>query len=211
VLYAGIKEGNGWHIMNRSIELNKQIRNLLMAGVLLLLMTACGQFDTGTAAPAGNPEPMVVPNAVENNPTAVPAASTDPEQFRAYIGMIHPPLPEGLSEVFGMLIQDVEDHALTFVVDGSEKMLWLSKLDHYEPDGSAYWEVKDVLDLSNMEAGLVLLPDGCLLNGTLDSEILVAGKDGTVRLAWRANTTLDRFEVIPTKGIECHSDKAMDL
>jgi hypothetical protein len=62
-----------------------------------------------------------------------------------------------------------------------------------------------------MEAGLVLLPDGCFLNGTLDSEILVAGQDGTVRLAWRANTTLDRFEVIPTKGIECHSDKAMDL
>lgn len=153
----------------------------------------------------------MVPNVVENNPTAVPAASADPERFNALIGTIHPPLPENLTLQFAMLIQDVEDHSLTFVSDGADKMLWLSKIDHYDPDGSAYWEVKDVLDLSNMEAGLVLIPDGCSLNGALDSEILVVGKDGTVRLAWRANTTLDRFEVIPTEGIECNSDKAIDL
>ena len=200
--------------MNRSIKVNQPIRNLLLAGTLLLLLTACGPLEAGSESivtPASNPEPLVVPNVVENNPTAAPVASPDPERFSAYIGIIHPPLPESLTLVFGMLIQDFEDHSLTFVSDGADKMLWLSKLDHYDPDGSAYWEVKDILDLSNMEAGLVLLPDGCLLNGALDSEILVAGKDGTVRLAWRANTTLDRFEVISTEGIECQSDKAMDL
>ena len=204
--------------MNGGIEVKQQIRNLLLAGTLLLLLTACGPLEadtesdpTGTATPASNPEPTMVPSVVENQPTAIPAASADPERFSALIGTIHPPLPENLTLQFDMLIQDIEDHSLTFVVEGADKMLWLSRLDHYDPDGSAYWEVRDVLDLSNLEAGLVLLPDGCFLNGTLDSEILVAGQDGTVRLAWRANTTLDRFEVIPTKGIECHSDKAMDL
>lgn len=204
--------------MNGVIEMNRQLRNFLLAGTLLLLLAACGPLEagpesdlTGMATPANNPEPTMVPNIVENHPTAVPAASADPERFSALIGTIHPPLPENLTLQFAMLIQDIEDHSLTFVVEGADKMLWLSRLDHYDPDGSAYWEVKDVLDLSNMEAGLVLLPDGCLLNGTPDSEILVAGQDGTVRLAWRANTTLDRFEVISTKGIECHSDKAMDL
>jgi hypothetical protein len=62
-----------------------------------------------------------------------------------------------------------------------------------------------------LEAGLTLIPDACYLNGTPDSEILVAGRNGVIILAWRANTTLDKFEVIPTDGIECHSDKGIRL
>ena len=69
----------------------------------------------------------------------------------------------------------------------------------------------DILDLTNVESGVVLIPDGCRLNGELDNEIIVVGKDEKSLLAWRANTALNVFEVIPTQGIECQSDKGMTL
>jgi hypothetical protein len=187
-------------------------KNLFLAAALLVVLAACGPSNTGSAPDPGTSAAPPAPTVSEANaPTEVPADNPSSEPFQNYIGMIHPPLPEGLTERFGMLIQDVEDHSLTLVSDGASRMLWLNKLDHYDANGSAFWEVKDILDLSAVEAGLTLIPDGCFLNGALDSEIFVAGKDGTVRMAWRANTTLDQFEVIPTKGIECRSDKAMDL
>jgi hypothetical protein len=141
----------------------------------------------------------------------VPAEGLAPERYRKYVGISYPPLPAGLSEEIGMLLQGAEDHSLSLLSDGENKMLWFSKMTHRDVNGNAYWEVQDVLDLSNVEAGLTLLPDGCSLNGTPDSEIIVASKDGTTRLAWRANTTLNVFEVIPVSGIECHSDKAINL
>lgn len=174
------------------------MNKVLVVGVILLL-TACGQFEA-PPAPANTPEL-----------TVMESPSNNPEQWRKYIGSTHPPLPEGLSEGFGMLIQDVEGYALTLVIDGANKMLWLNKIARYDANGTAYWEVRDVLDLSNLEAGLMLIPDGCFLNGAPDSEILVAGKNGAIQLAWRANTTSDRFEVILTDGIECRSDKAINL
>jgi hypothetical protein len=110
-----------------------------------------------------------------------------------------------------MIIQDSNVHGLSLVSDGANKMLWLSKLTHTDSSGVAYWEVKDVLGLSNLEAGLTLVPDGCLLNGMPESEIFAAGRNGVIVLAWRANTSLDKFEVIATDGIQCNSDKAMPL
>lgn len=194
-------------IGKRKIEMNRQMNNFILVGVMILILTACGQIES-----ASTPEGSVVEAATKQpEPTAIPADSSSPEEFRKYIGSMYPPLPEGLMEDMGMLIQDMEDYSLTLVRDGTNKMLWLNKLTHYDSNGTAYWEVKDVLALSNLEAGLTLIPDGCSLNGAPDSAIFVAGKDGTIRLAWQINTTLDTFESIPTNGIECQSDKAMDL
>ena len=79
--------------MNGVIEVNRQIRNLLLAGTLLLLLTACEPLEPGSesdligmATPANNPETTMVPNVVENHPTAVPAASADPERISGLIG-----------------------------------------------------------------------------------------------------------------------------
>jgi hypothetical protein len=148
---------------------------------------------------------------MEDVPTAVPFEESYPEQFSKYIGLVYPPPPAGLTEVFSMLMQDKDGYSLIMVLEGGNKMLWLNKIDHYDEDGSAFWEVKDVLVLSNLEAGLTLLPDGCSQNGTPDTEIIVAGKNGAIVLAWRANTTLGKFEAIPINGIKCNSDKAVSL
>lgn len=203
--------------------MNKQMKYALV-GILILLLAACGQMGT-TPVPADTPEPVVTvtgnetnipesvasPNPMENTPTADVANESDPEIFNQYVGLNFPPLPNGLSESFSMIIQNSDDHALSLVLDGANKMLWLSKAVQYDSNGNPHWEVMDVLGLSNVEAGLILLPDGCLLNGARDNEIFVAAKNGAIQFAWRANTTLDMFEVLSTDGIECHSDKGVGL
>jgi len=84
-------------------------------------------------------------------------------------------------------------------------------LTRHASSDNTYWEVKDILELSNLESGVILIPDGCLLNGEVDNEIFVVSKNEKTLLAWRANTTLNVFEVIPTNGIECRSDKGVSL
>ena len=189
--------------------MHKQMKNALFVGILILLLSACGPFEPASA-PVDAPVSSV---AVNPTPIAVVVATEEsaPDKFSKYIGLNLPPIPAGLTEGFSMMIQGTEDHGLWLVMDGTDEMLWLSEITHYDSDGAAYWEVRDVLDLSDLEAGLVLIPDGCFLNGVPDNEIIIAGKDETVLLAWRANTALDIFEVIPTNGIECRSDTGWNL
>jgi hypothetical protein len=189
--------------------MNKLTKNTLLAGIMILLITACGPVET-TPAPVEAPVSIVTENPTDV-PITDPAAGLAPEKFRKFIGLNYPPIPEGLTEGFAMLIQDAEDHSLSLVLEGADKMLWLSRMTHRDSSGNAFWEVKDILGLSDLEAGLTLLPDGCSLNGAPDSEIFVAGNNGTILYAWRANTALDVFEVLPIDGIECQSDKGWSL
>ncbi len=187
--------------------MNKYMKNILLAGIMLLLFSACG-----TLQPASTPTevPELIATVTEI-PTNIPTEEAAPEYFSNYIGLNYPPFPANLAMDFSMLIQDANDYSLSLVLDGANKMLWLSKMSHTDSNGNAYWEVKDVLGLSNLETSLILSPDGCFLDGQPDHEILAAGKNGIILFAWRANTTLNLFEVIPTNGIECHSDKGVFL
>lgn len=188
--------------------MHKQLKNLIFVMITVLLLAACGPFEP-TSIPAEAPELIVT--VTENAPAVIETNELAPEKFSKFIGLNYPPIPSGLTEGFSMMIQGTEDHGLWLVMEGADQMLWLSEITHYDSDGTAYWEVKDVLGLSDLEAGLFLIPDGCLLNGAPDPEIFIAGKDETVLLAWRANTALDIFEAIPTNGIECRSDKGWSL
>ena len=199
-------------IGKRSVDMNKQLKNLMLV-MTILILTACGPVGTTPVPesvienPTSRPEPIVVSEPTE----AMPTAASDALTSEQYIGLQYPPSPAGLTLGFSMIIENSDVYSLSMVIDGANKMLWLSKITGYDTNGSAYWEVKDVLGLSDLEAGLTLLPDGCLLNGVRDSEIFAAGRNGVIIMTWRANMTLDKFEVIPTNGIECHSDKAMEL
>lgn len=190
--------------------MNQRIKNLLWAGVMILFFSACGQANT---VPTLTPE---VIDSVTNDSTSTPELMETPfmadaGKFDQYIGLNYPPLPAGLTQGISLLIQDKQGYGLSLVSVGADKMLWLGKIDHYDADGSAYWVVKDVLDLSNMGSGLDLLPDGCLLHNVPDSEIFVIGSNGAIRQAWRANTAKDQFEILPISGIRCESDKSVPL
>ena len=191
--------------------MNKHMKNILLAGIMLLLFSACGTLEPAST-PTEVPELIAtVTESPTNIPTEVSTEEAAPENFSNYIGLNYPPFPANLAMDFSMLIQDANDYSLSLVLDGANKMLWLSKMSHTDSNGNAYWEVKDVLGLSNLETSLILSPDGCFLDGQPDHEILAAGKNGIILFAWRANTTLNLFEVIPTNGIECHSDKGVFL
>ena len=183
--------------------MNQHLKKLTLVIMTVFLLTACGGMETPSA-----PAPVVTADPVE---MADPVTGLAQADFSRYLGLNYPPMPVGLTEGFAMLIQGAEDHSLTLLSEGETQMLWLSELTHHDSNGNAFWEVQDVLDLSDFEAGVVLVPDGCTLNGVPDHEILVAGRDGVTESAWRANTTLNVFEVISTSGIECHSDKGMPL
>ncbi len=196
--------------------MNKQLKKTMLVVITVLLLAACGPFEPApelpvTENPAETPEPVVIAEPTQDIPTAVPSDGSAPEKFSKYIRLSYPPFPAGLFVDFSMMIQGTEDHGVWLVMDGADKMLWLSEITHYDANGTAFWEVRDVLVLSNVEAGLILIPDGCSLKGQLDNEIFVAVKNGTILLAWRANTSLDKFEVIPSDGIKCNSDKGVSL
>ena len=187
-----------------------QMKNFLLLGVFLLLVSACVPVGS-ESVPVGVLEPTVV---VKEIPTSMPTVVSVVEEPISvnpsdYIDLVYPPFPESLTKGFSMIIQGSDDNGLSFVSDGAGRMLWLEKINHYNENGSPFWEVTDVLDLSKIENGAVLIPDGCSLNGRIDNEIFVVAKNETVLLAWRANTALDKFEVLATNGIRCNSDKGM--
>ena len=200
--------------------MNKQLKKIMSVVITILLLAACGPFEA-TSAPDDMPEsmvtenptaiPVVISEPTKDIPTAVPSDGLAPESFSQYIGLKYPPSPAGLSQDFSMIIQNSDVYSLSLVNDGTSKMLWLSKITGYDTNGSASWEVKDVLGLSNLEPGLTLIPDGCLLNGVPESEIFAAGRNGVIVMAWRADTSLGKFETIAIDGIRCSSDKAVEL
>lgn len=177
--------------------MNGKIKNTLLVVSMILFLSACRGADVAPAS-VDAPEPV---------------ASVTPPLGEAsdYIGLVYPPFPEGLSENFSMMIWDTDGYGLSLVSDGANKMLWLEKISRYDENDKAFWEVKDVLDLSHVETGLILIPDGCSLDGVPDSEIIAAGRNGVVVSAWRADTTSEKFEVIPLDGITCNSDKTFNL
>jgi hypothetical protein len=204
-------------IGKRSDDMNKQFNNLIFVLITILLLAACGPFEatsapeiTVTEAPTETPEAVVIVEPTQDIPTAILPEWSSSESFSQYIGLSYPPFPVSLSQDLSMLIQNTDDYGLTLVSAGANKMLWLSKITHYDTtSGNPYWEVKDVLDLSNVKG--VLIPDGCSLNGVPDSEIFIAERNGAILLAWRANTSLDKFEVLPTDGIQYNSDKGVNI
>jgi len=197
--------------------MKKRMINTLV-GMMILLLAACAPFKSETV-PAQGPEPVVVvenqptnlPAPLESIPTVAPKEGPDTEDVSEYTGLTYSLVPEHLSQGFSMVIFGKDAYGLTMIIDGEQKMLWLEKILDYDETGNAIWEVKDVLMLSHLEPGLTLIPDGCFLNGTPDSEILVVGKNGVIRMAWRANTTVEKFEAIVADGITCNSDKAMPI
>jgi len=187
--------------------MNAQLKIVLL--IMGLLISACGSLGS-ESTPVVEPEPIV---EVTEDPAVVPteAVADEPVLPAAshYIGMVYPPFPDGLTKGFSMIIQGSDDNGLSFVSGATGRMLWLEKVSRYDENGSPFWEVTDVLDLSNVENGAALLPDGCFLNGAPDPEIFVIGRNGVIVLAWRANTAVDKFETIPVDGIRCDSDKPM--
>lgn len=129
-----------------------------------------------------------------------------------YVGLRYGSLPSGLEELGGSLLDFVDEpeYALVLVAAGSRQMLWLNRFTHRDDEGKAHWDVRAVLQLPALQDDELLSYGGfCQLDGEHDAEVvaIVQAEDAasftTVRRAWRANRSLERFEEMPTSGVAC--------
>ncbi|MDR2189165.1 MAG: hypothetical protein LBE62_14165 [Azonexus sp.] len=66
--------------------------------------------------------------------------------------------------------------------------------------------ITDHMPAPKVPKGYFYIDSPCKINDHEDKTIIAVVKmaDGSVHSAWRANLTTERFEVIPTKGIQCN-------
>lgn len=128
-----------------------------------------------------------------------------------YIGLHHPPLPFGLNDQAGYLINpDAKiEYTVSYIARVSGEMLWLERLTHRDPSGHPFFEVRAVLYLPLLSDHEFLVFGQCRVDEVADPEIiaLVETRDEEVyteiRMAWRADRQGERFEAVPLEGVTC--------
>lgn len=134
-----------------------------------------------------------------------------PAPMEEFIGLRHPPLPEGLSDQAGYLInpEAQTEYAVAYIGRRSGEMLWLERLTHRNPLGHPFFEIRAVLPLPPLSAQESLIFGRCRLDGVVDPEIIaiVENTDGEVyrdiQQAWRAILQGERFEPLPLDRLTC--------
>jgi hypothetical protein len=198
------------------------MKKIIFVGVAICFLSSCGYFaETPPVAATitNTPNMMSISTAeiapIESTETALSINGLVPDDLKNYIGTNYPPLPEGFSRRYGLVIWDSDDFSLARISDGERDMLWLAKMTSRDANGHAIWEIKDILVLPNLDIEVVLVDDLCMLNGEMNPEIIAIGKtddrvystrhlpNEKILFAWRANTSLGIFQSIPTKGVEC--------
>jgi hypothetical protein len=139
-----------------------------------------------------------------------------PRDKSSYLGLRYAgdKLPRGHKWIGGALItnpySDEKQYGVTEVSKGNVKMMWLDRLTHHDPAGTAHWEIKDVLFLPPIRKNQLLFYVNCSLANEPDAELVVIteavvrrGYYDLVRHAWRANRKTEKFHPIPVTGIKC--------
>jgi hypothetical protein len=143
-----------------------------------------------------------------------------------YVGTMYPSLPDSItkSSSWGALISPsiTKDWEIA-AVKGREYMLWFSKSISRTPQGKAIFQVSDVIIVDHPEKDYVILVSSCLINSTLDPEIIALAKldeqsltnrflyNASIVSAWRANRSTGKFEMIDTKNIECYAETFLNF
>lgn len=158
----------------------------VLGAVLTAAMLACGERSAGDARPG----------------TRAPAD---------YVGLRTPPLPEGLEQVGGALLELGVDtvFAISHVQRDTLEMLWLER-ELGQEGAESRFQVEDVLRLPPIGPEGVLVYAVCRLNERPDPEIvaIVSADDEAeiltqVHAAWRADRQQRRFVELPVTGIDC--------
>jgi hypothetical protein len=190
---------------------------------IILLFTSCTRAPIGVS-PTLIPTNFYISTATSYPTIAITAAtshnaqSSVPNKSKKYVGLNYPPLSQGLSEGFAVIIWDSDDYLFSLVEDEHQKMFWLSKMSHRDSAGKHQWIVKDTLTAPILGENEMFYANGCLLNGDYDFEIIAAGKwDNDVYVsrfvphnkifrAWRVDLEKEMFEEIDIAGIECSAE-----
>lgn len=132
-----------------------------------------------------------------------------PRKPEDYFGFQYESLPIPLEYRQASLV-DNSDYGIIWVKDEGMELLWLEKIICTYWD-RVYNEVLDVLKLPSISQNDMLAfgRNECRLNGVYDAELIViAEKEITghlteIKKVWRANRRTERFEELPSVGIDC--------
>lgn len=196
--------------------MNKAMKKFFSIAASILFLSSCGYFGVNPQVAATTTNvPTIMSVSTAETEKVLAINRLVPDELRNFIGTKYPPLPEGLTQRYGLIIWGTDDFSLARISDGDRDMLWLSKMISSDVNGHAIWEIKDILVLPNLDIEVVLVDDLCMLNGESNSEIIAIGKTDNevystrhlpnekILFAWRANTSLGVFQSISTKGVEC--------
>lgn len=140
--------------------------------------------------------------------SSVPAS--DPA---GYVGVRHPPVPDGVEELAGSVIGGIDfRYAIAHVRDATGGMLWLQRLLHHDAQGIAHFEVVAVQPLPAIREGEGLVIGSCregdasgggdgLTTAVVrweEREVLTG-----VRHAWRADPEEGRFVALDAGRVQC--------
>lgn len=133
-----------------------------------------------------------------------------------YLGLRHPPLPAGVEDLAGYVVDigpgGAFTHAVGHVRTPSGQALWLERFLRHDEQGVAYFEVVAVQPLPPLGEGEAVVMASCRVGDAMqggDNETIAivrweeAEVLDDVRAAWRVDLAARRFHPIPAAGVQC--------
>lgn len=137
----------------------------------------------------------------------------------SYVGLRHPPQPDGVEDEAGWLLDPREDgeFAVAVMRDGEGRMLWLQRLVSRNAGGDPTFEVLGVERLPELRGGEELAMVGCRIGSRGDTStdlVAIVQSDsatetlGGARHAWRVDAAGRRFVPVSSDNVECLNEAA---
>lgn len=151
-------------------------------------------------------------------------------ETKEYVGLVYPPIPSGLVEKGGGLaIGNASSDGLwySYVEIDGKPMIWLVReigrsIANWKD--RPIWQVEDTLAAPSVSKGETIHHGNdieCFFKGSADTSIIAVGKwawrvkqvggySHHIRLAWRVNPVLKKFEAISPRDVRCELNEDRD-
>jgi hypothetical protein len=126
-----------------------------------------------------------------------------------------PPYPEGTRYAAGAALVDsgrVTDFGIERLLDSKGEQLWFTRLTRRDDHGRPYFRLLDSLRVPPYDTTLIVVLDGCAVEGRPDPEVVALVKDvpadsfRVVIGAWRADRRTGHLrEIEPPLGVACEN------
>jgi hypothetical protein len=184
-----------------------RVSNLLFAAMAFSL-SMCGK----DATPTRRGDSASESSGGSNVTSSTHGASSVPRSGK-YIGTVHGPLPTGVTLVGGTVIVDKFGHPSVFsfshVKTPSGEMIWLDSTETGAA-GAMRQVVLAELPIPPLANDERLLMGSCDVRGRLDGSVVAiivnephVSRFTKVREAWRADSRVRRFDLVPLEGVSC--------
>jgi len=139
-----------------------------------------------------------------------PAANVARPGIQDLRGLRFPPLPAGLTEESGLLLDPHSDtsYSLSIMTSSMGKAIWLSRLTYRDSIGKPHWELRRSAQVPTLTEGASLATADCSLDGTPDLRVVALGRwlsDSfqDIQRAWVADPPSERIDTVDVRRVTC--------